>query len=384
MTVEKFYETLVFLIKLDDKLRFQAGLELIRDTLNNLVNAPAQPQHQNALASALATFSAATEELRKAITPSQASVIAEVGGAEFFDPSIAEKVKISISTNAMTPSVARDFVTDLTSRRAGFLTTIRNTRQGLESLGVSSVSLKPGSADLAFLIPRDLFENHLDLFAKELSFISRLIGHFSEALTGHAEPVELEGLSSSVPTVAIDAGVGVIAGIAFVVNKFLEAWERIEKIRKIRAELTEIGMKGRAIEELTGQIAATVSEVVEESIRITLQRYEGDSARKNELANALRQDTRRLFGQIERGLTIQFRAEPKADADEADKNALEAVDRISREMQFPQIETDPMLLTTGEVLEGELPETIGAPKRTKKAAIRKGAQKTKQETTIPD
>ena len=61
------------------------------------------------------------------------------------------------------------------------------------------------------------------------------------------------------PAVALLVSAPVIGLVAFAVNKFLEAWERIEKISKIRAELTEIGMKGQAVEELTEQITITVS-----------------------------------------------------------------------------------------------------------------------------
>jgi hypothetical protein len=371
MTIEKFYETLNFIVKLDANLRLQPNLATITDTLSSLVNSPAQPSFQSALASTLATFTEAAGKLREAISPSQSSSIAEVGGKEFFEPTIAEKIQTSIAANAMTPSVARDFVQDIAARRAKFLTTIKQTLAGLEELGVSSKELGPGDADLAFVIPRDLFDNELGSFAKELSFINHLIQDFSEAVTGEAEPAVLEGLSSSDPTIALVASLPVIAVIAGIVNKFLEAWEKIEKIRKIRAELTDIGMKGKALDELTENITTTVNEVVEESTRVTLEKYKGDLGRRNELESALRRDTRRLFGQIERGLTIQFRAEPSAKADEPDRKALETIERISRTLQFPQIENEPMLLTNGEILEGEL-EVI---KVSKKTTIRKTTTK---------
>ena len=204
--------------------------------------------------------------------------------------------------------------------------------------------------------------------------------HFSEALTGETEPIELEELSSSDPTVAILASVGVIAAIATVVDKFLQAWERIEKIRKIRAELAEIGMIGKNLEELDDRISTTVSEVVEESIQITLEGYTKDGSRRNELETALRQDTTRLFGQIERGLKIHFRAEPKADANEADKKALEAVNRMSREMEFPQIEHEPMLLTGGQILEGEIPASVSASRKPTKTTTKRVNREAKKET----
>jgi hypothetical protein len=164
MTTEKFYETLQFAVETDVRLRFQASLEAIRDTLNNLVTSPAHPQHQSTLASALKTFANAAEDLGRTLTPSQTSSIAEAGGAEFFDPALAEKVKTAVATNAMTPSVARDFVQDLADRRAGYLATMEQTLSGLDSLGVSCRELAPGAANLAFAIPRNLFGNELSSF----------------------------------------------------------------------------------------------------------------------------------------------------------------------------------------------------------------------------
>jgi hypothetical protein len=382
MTAQQLYGILKFLDGLDTKLGLQTSLEAIRDALTNLVSAPAQPQHQSALATALASFTTAADKLRE-ITPSQASAIKEMGGAEFFDPSIADKVKNSIQMNAMTPSVAKDFVQELATKRSAFLATVRSARQSLEKLGIKESALPPGSADVAFLIPRDIFENHLGPFAKELNFISRLIQDFSEALTDHAEPAELEALSSSIPTVSLLANAAVIGTLATVVNKFLAAWEKIEKIRKIRSELTEIGLKGAAVEELTEQITTTVNEVVEESTEIALVKYKGN--RKNELANAIRQDTRRLFGQIERGLTLEFRAEPKKGGDADEQKTLENIAGLNREMQFPQIAHEPMLLESGEILEGEIQIAKHSKKTTTQKTVtskkehREGKEETKEQ-----
>lgn len=339
------------------------------------MSAPASPQHQSTLASALASFTTAAAKLSEAIAPSRAALIAEIGGSEFYDPSIAEKVSASISKNAMTPSVARDFVQDLAKRRSAFLTTASSTIEGLQELRISDAQRQPGAADLAFLIPRELFKNHLGAFAKELSFINQLIQDVTEGVTGEAQPVELEELSSSIPTVALAAGLKVIETLAIIVNKFLEAWEKIQKIRNVRNELAEIGMgKGAAAEELTEQITTTVDEVVEESTDIVLVNYKGDPGRKNELANALKQETRRLFGQIERGLTVEFRAEPKPNAEEQDRKALETVSNLSRQMQFPVIANEPILLEGGEILEGE----IQAVKHSKKTITHKTTSSKKE------
>jgi hypothetical protein len=377
MTSQKLYEILTFLDALDRKLDFQTKLEAVKTSLTNLVNQPAQPQYQSALASALAAFEQAAAQLGELIASSQYAVVEGMGGEDFFDSSIAEKIKNSVQMNAMTPSVAKDFVEQLATRRAEFLTTVRSARLSLEKLKITASALEPGSADLAFLIPRDIFDNELAQFAKELIFISRLLQDFSEALTGKAEHVQLEQLSSSIPTVALAASVPVIGVIAVVVNKFLEAWEKIERIRKIRAELTEIGMRKAALDEIEETITTTVDEVVEASVELVLVKYQGAPERRNELANGIRQDTRRLFGQIERGLKVEFRAEPKKDGDAEDRKALTDICDLARVMQFPQVAPEPMLLKGGEILEGDIQGVKQSKKTTthKTTVSKKGAPK---------
>ena len=354
MTSEKLYEILGFLDALDKKLKLQQNLESVAGSLSNLVNQPATPQYQSNLATALGALEKAASQLVTTITPSQYDTIESMGGGEFFEPEIADRVKTSVQQNAMTPSVARDFVQGLSDRRSEFLTTIRDARKNLESLHISASPLQPGSADAAFLIPREIFSNDLSLFAKELSFISRLLGHYGEAVTGEAITVELEQLSSSVPTVAVIAHSSVIAAVAFAVNKFLEAWERIEKIRKLRAEIVEMGMGGTAEKEMTERIESTVEEVVEETTTFVLSKYPQAGGRKNELVTGVRQDTKRLFGQIERGLTVEFRAQEKKDATPEEQSLLADISKIANTIQFPAIPNQPMLLGNGEILEGEI------------------------------
>lgn len=69
MTIEKFYETLLLVIELDKHLGLQTEIEKIKDGLSNIASAPAQPQHQTALASALAALDEATDKLDRLLTP---------------------------------------------------------------------------------------------------------------------------------------------------------------------------------------------------------------------------------------------------------------------------------------------------------------------------
>jgi hypothetical protein len=248
---------------------------------------------------------------------------------------------------------------------------------GLDKLNIKSTSLVPGAADLSFLIPRDLFGNNLDSFAKELRFISRLIRNLSEGVTSKGEEPQLESLSSSIPTVTLDASAAVIGVLAKIVNLFLEAWEKIGKIRKIRTELKEMGLKVEAVDELGEQVTTIVEEIVEESTELVLKSYHGhDPGRRNELEKAISTDVRRLFGQIERGLTVEVRAEPTPDTDEESAKPIRTIIDLGKEMKFPPAAKEPLLLAGPEILEGELHKKMYKKTTTKTTTSTKKEKKT--------
>src|ERR1700733_2756827 len=158
MNVHQLYDTLRFIDHLDSELGIQPALEAVRDNLTNLTSQPAHAQHQSNLANALATFSDAVEKLPMRITPAQKARIADTGGDHYFSPSMDADVRASISTNAMTPSVARDYVAGLGKERARYLQSVTATHQGMHELGVQGETPQAGSAEMAFLIPRDMFK----------------------------------------------------------------------------------------------------------------------------------------------------------------------------------------------------------------------------------
>ena len=349
MTSQQLYAILKLVDTLDQKLGIQTSLEAIRESLTNLVGSPAQPNYQSTLATSLAAFTSAVANMAASISPSQSDAIQEMGGAETLRSGYSRKGDY-VHPNQCHDALRRPrFVQDMATRRAAFLATVRSARQALEKLKITDEGLKPGTADVAFHIPRDMFDNELGPFAKELAFISRLVQDFTEAQTGRPEPVILEQLSSSTPTIALIAALPALHVLGIVINKYLEAWERIEKIRIMRQQLSDMRLKKgqTALEELTEEITTTVNEVVEESTELVTKEYKGD---RGDLANAVRSDTRRLFGQIERGLTVEFRAQPQGSNDE-NQQTLQQIAGLANQLKFPQITNEPLLLKAGEVLE---------------------------------
>lgn len=360
MTADKLIEILSKMVRLDQELQIQSSLSQIRDALTNLTSSPGAAQQQNILATAMATFSNGAHQLRDQINPSECAAIDELGGSEFFDPGIADKVRDSVERNAMTPSVARDFVQDVASRRETFMERVRSSLDGLKMLLSGSASSRKtiGPGEAAFVIPREIFKNELGSFAKEVNFINQLVEHLSEAATGEVQTVELQSLSSSNPMIAIAAGLGVLKLLGTVINSFLDAWAKIQKMRKVAEDVKELGLSKTASKEMEETILTTVEEVVEQSTRMSLENFSADGSRRNELKNGLRRDIRRLYGQIEIGLTVEIRAhDGKAPSDDESKKDLAALAELAKNMHFPVVSKQPILLTSGEILEGEITRT---------------------------
>jgi hypothetical protein len=354
MTIEKFYETLTEVVDLDGKLGVQTALDAVSSTLTDLVGSPANPSYQAALASALSGLDVATQKMANRLNASLSGYISQINGEEYFEPSLYEKVRVAIAENAMTPSVAKEFVENLAKRRKIFLKTMVDILKGMAELGVTKARFEPGSSALAFGIPREIFKNDLEDFTTELEFINRLLKHLSEASTNEVPPVELEGLSSSTPTVALLAGLKVVDLLAGIINKFLDAWDKIAKMRKLREEAVSFGVGGPGIEEFDRVITEEVEEVIEESTQLALVGFDGTQDRRHELENGLKQDFHRLFGQIEVGLTVQFRAEKNPAAEEEEELAIKNITNISENIKFPTPARNPLLLPSASLLQGEL------------------------------
>jgi hypothetical protein len=236
------------------------------------------------------------------------------------------------------------------------MATVNQTYTGLTALGINGYVLDEGGSDLSFIIPRSLFSNELGAFATELRFLDRLINDLSEATLGKYLPCELESLSTTTPLVSVITNPHVLAALAKAVGAFLAAWKTIEEIRKVRADVARIGVAA-ALEPFDEKIEETVAEVVEETVRVSLAPYGKDGGRRNELDTSLRQDFRRLFGQIERGLVVEFRARPEDENSTEASDPLIAVRDASKQFYYPVPSLQPLLLSNGELLEGEIVRT---------------------------
>jgi hypothetical protein len=362
-------------------LGIQTKLQAVASSLDALVQQPAHPPHQQNLASALTAFEHAVTKMTEQISPAAYALVRELDGERFFDPAMSAKVKQAIVGNAMTPSVARDYVRGLYTDRDAYLAVLNSINQGIRKLGIKGEDLPVGSAEMAFMIPRGIFSNDLGAFAKELGFINRLVRHVSEAINEQVQPVELGQISSSDPTITLAAAIGAMTLIGEAVNKFLDAWKKIEEIRDIRQKLAKLGIRDKTnLKALNEEITSTVNEVVEESTTLIMSQSQVEQGRRNELDGLIRKDLLQLFGQVERGLVVEVRVSPPtASSGESDPN-FDRLKVLSQTMQFPPMTHEPVLVPSGDLLDDNGSATVISHRKktsTKTSTTKKTSSKTK-------
>lgn len=343
--VEKAYQT-------------QEALNNVFSAIRGLVSQPSQATYQSEFAAALEVLRKLMDDVRDKFQPAQVKILEEIGAAEFFTDDLVSEISGWVSKNVATPAVAQEKLSNLISDREAYLAEIRQLSNNLQRVGVEVNELEFGQAEIGFLLPRELFNNHLDDLIKELDVVKKVIRAFSEAATGSVEPIEVRQISTSDPLFFFGLNLETIVLIGGAVTWALNSWRQVEDIRKVRAETEKIAaFKDDPIEELfANKIKSQVEIAVAEKTREIVSKITGNQPRKNEQENQIKWALESIISRVERGMTVEIRLlpSPVSEAD-MESETEEIVDRsdqltgynalneIASQLIFPKMVGEPVL-----------------------------------------
>lgn len=258
MTTETLHDTLSYIVTADRDFQLQASLQSVSTSLTSLV----QTQHSLRAAGTCRSYDRLRQGNQRSERRSH-SVSYRTWRQRVLRSSIVKR-HTQFDSGQRYDSLCRQQLCSRQADRTGSVSSKCETDAVRDAGAETFRSVAPaGYADITFVIPRSLFDDQLEPFAKELTFISRLVKDVGEAGTGSPEAPVLESLSSSTPTVAILAGVGAIKTIAEAVKAFLGVWKQVQELRDTRNKITELGLSRAAVAELDDRITEVVEQVVE-------------------------------------------------------------------------------------------------------------------------
>jgi hypothetical protein len=232
--------------------------------------------------------------------------------------------------------------------RSAYLEKIRALAENLKAVNIEANPIKPGEAEIGFLLPRALFNNRLDQLIKELRDVNRIIRAFSEVATGAAEEVEVRQISASDPLFFFALAAPTIAALAKAVSWALATWKSVEEIRKVRADIlhTKV-LTEKEIEELferkiQDKLQSAVGQKVAELVP-----PDDKPGRAKEQRTDLTWALESLLAHIERGVVIEIRSLPPTTKAEG---SLEPIDtsfatlkEIASQLTFPNPQGTPIM-----------------------------------------
>lgn len=344
MDTERLYQTVSLMLDEDDERGIQQKLDQLDGVLGSLQNQPTQSHFQSQAVDLRDRLTAEMRELKESTIPAVAARIDELGGKPYFSPVLSDEIEYEMQRNAMAPAVIASKVSSVASRRKEFLNRLNALQSAMDYFHVAEPDLKPGDADIVFVIPSNLFKGHLEELSTELAEINKIIQVFSEAVTGAPEPVEVRRISSSVPSFYFHISPATIEAIGKTITWLISTFKGILDIRKLRQEAEKVLGKEQELKPLFDQrIEERIESAVQERTQQILESYKnGDTARRNELGVALNLAQRQLLFRIERGMSVELRVNlPEGSTGQTDIYA--KILQTSHELEIPVIEGPPIL-----------------------------------------
>lgn len=377
MNVSRLLEFIAEIVKFEAEQNIQKKLNSLNDAVNQVAGSPGDANQQNEVATRFANLRAALNAIETQLTPAQMQFLEEIDAEWAFAPEMADDIAESMRVNAMVPVKVRELTTDYVNKRNKILTELRESEKNLLALGFKASALEPGESELGFLIPRDLFNNNLGGLAKQFVAIDRVVRTFAEALDEEADVV-VDEISTTDPLVFVYAGYRVVKAIGGAIEFFLDKWEQVERIRKLRAETESLNLGDDFAAKYDEVIKQTVANAVKEQVDKLVS--EGQIGRANELRNGLTISMEWLMTHVEHGMRVEVRyleppkiELPPSESDEEPTPQVEErqdfaeLGRIQHALQYQRLGVEkPLLKLSAPPPEPEGGAITGTPKRSRK------------------
>ena len=327
-------------------------LEQLTSALQNQVNQPQQPNHQQQVSTVLKSLDVALEaSTSNDFSPVYRQTLEAIGASELLGRPLLARIRQVFEKNQITPSVALDEIKRIRSEVDLLSKAMEQLLDAFVKLGIDSEELDPGECELGLLIPRNAVKNKLESFASELTLLNKTFGTFSELATGSRPGFDIRTISSTDLTVFLELGPVVCACAAVAIERVVGLYKQLLEIRLLRKQLVEQGVTEKALQGVDSHANSHMKDGIDKVIADLIEKYAAnhDEGRRNELRTELRHALNRIANRIDTGYNFEVRVQPiaKSDAKEGVKQedlaALAVALQASKGVQFLKSGGTPIL-----------------------------------------
>ena len=323
------------------------------DALQNQVNQPQTAQFQQQVSNHLQTLNTALPTApSNDFSPAWKQALRELGMHDLLGENLQIRIKEIFERNQITAAVALKELQALHKQLTTYKGAFGEIVSGFKQINIGAEELEPGQCEIGVLVPRSAVDNKLGEFAKDLEDLDKILGTFSELTTEKRPGFEIRSVSSSDLSVFLETWPVVAASIAWAVERIVRVYKNVLEIRKLHGELKDQGIPKKDLEGILKNVDSRMKNGIEKLIEDLLKEYykTKDEGRRNELANELRFCLGKIANRIDKGYSIEVRAQPPSEEEGAeekvtaeDRKHIAAILSASKSLEFLRLEGVPIL-----------------------------------------
>lgn len=324
MNVEQLHIVIIEVDKWFDESGIVPKLQSLASHLQNVVNQPQEPQHQQNVSNELADIRITLSQSRLDSFPiSWKQILQNLSLGSLFERDLLTKIDSALTGNEITPSLALEAIQKISTGLTNHSQQIKTLIATFNYFKIGGGETLGDKCEISVSFPNTYFHGRLKDFAKIVTEMDGVIRLYNELETGSREEPVLASLSSTDPTIytLVTLGVGLL--LARTVTGFLSVYESLLRIKKLKLEVEKSDLSKGTISSLEKDMAKKIDEVVENETKSLLKtRFKKiDAGRKNELEAELKVRLKTVAKWLESGVTIAARAEEDDEVTEEHQDA---------------------------------------------------------------
>lgn len=305
-------------------------LQRLAEAMTNMVNAPQEASYQQNVSELRAEIGNALRgSVVNTMSPLERQVLDEWGVSDVLGETLLEEIERAFDANQFTIQTALEEVTRFVDPVQGLQSQLDQLVGALEGLRIGAEELQPGEFEIDVLVPRAAVRDELGELGKEFTDLEKIMLPFVELVTGSRPGIAVRSVGSSDFTLYLAAAPGVAVAIAKAVDEILKVYERIQNIRKTKAEIEALQLGDGAdetIEQSVGPLEAYANTAMQqgttEIAKAIVEEFKSErlpKGREFQLEIEVRRSLLKVAERIDDGYNISVRVGELPPADEEDE-----------------------------------------------------------------
>lgn len=347
MNTERLHAIAIAIIDDINTTKTDSTLKALVDSLQKQVSQPQAPEFQQQVSKQFTTLNTSLKDApSNNFSPAWRQVLEELGLNDLLGDNLLKRVQKIFESNTITPSVALEELRQLNEQLVARKAALGQVIAAFKQLEIGAEELEPGQCEVGILIPRSAINDKLNEFANALKELNTEFGAFCELTIGSRPGFKIRSVSSSELSVFLQIAPIVMLVITIAVERIVGIYKQILEIRKLHGEMKNQGVPSKALKDVLDYANKKMSEGIEKLVPELLDKYyqNKDAGRRNELATELRFSLNKIAKRIDKGYSVEVRAQSPSEEDKSSEaEYIKVILAASKNLQFLRLEGEAIL-----------------------------------------